>query len=240
MTALYIILGILAFFIGLLSIPVAVRVEYADSVNVCVKWLFLKLQLVPGKEKKKKKKEKKKKEDEPKEDKPKEEKPKEPNVLQRFYEYQGIPGFIELLRRTVAAMKKFRHGLWLCFCIRELNFAMTLPGGDPEALAFQYGKLSAAIFPSLGWLCGKLRTRKGKIKANIYPDFTGTSPRQISCIAEVGVVPSVLIAALLGLVVRLGVKVGLKFLKGTKPPKENNRRSDNLSPAHATINNIST
>jgi len=221
MLALYIILGIFAFFAGLLSIPMIVRVKYLDQLGVTLRWLFLEMQLVPGKpRKKKKKKEKEEKEEKPKKDKPKEKKPKGPNVLQRFYEYQGIPGFIELLRRTVEALKKFRRGLWLCFRIRELDLAILLPGSDPEALAFQYGKISAAVFPALGWLCGKLRTRKGKIRANIYPDFTGTASRQVTCTAEISVIPSVVIAAALGLGVRLGLNVALKFFKGAKPPKE--------------------
>ena len=227
MTALYIILGIFAFFAVMLSIPVALRVEYYDSVALQIKWLFLKYQLVPAKEKKpKKKKEKKEKEkkpeEKPKEEKPKEEGPKKPNILQRFYQYQGIPGFVELLRRLVDALKRFRHGLWLCFCIRELNLAVSISGGDPEDLAFKYGKLSAAIFPSLGWLCSKLRTRKGKIRANIFPDFSGASPKQqIQCAAEIGIIPSVLMLAGFILIIRIGIRVGLKFLKGAKPPKEN-------------------
>jgi len=222
MIALFIILGIIALVVGTLSIPVLLRVEYRESVTVQLRWLFVKYQLVPGSDKpkkKKKEKEEKKKEDKPKEEKKKDEGPKQPNILQKFYEYQGIPGFIELLRRTVEVLKKFRHGLWLCFCIRELDFKMSLPGGDPEKLAVQYGKMSAAIFPSLGWLCGKLRTRKGKIRANIYPDFTGQSAREIQCTAEVSVIPSMLVGSIIMLVLRLGVRVGLKFLRGTKPPK---------------------
>lgn len=217
------LLALCALLIPLLSVPLRVRVEYYDSVALQLRWLFVRYQLVPAKEKKPKKKKAKKekpKEEKPKEEKPKEEKEKKPNIFARFYEYQGIPGFLELLRRTMAAMKKFGRGLWRCFCIRQLHFAMTLTGGDPEALAYQYGKMSAAIFPALGFLCTQLRTRKGNIKANIYPDFTGLASKRMECLAEVSVVPVVLIGAILALAIRLGMKVVLKFIKGAKEPKE--------------------
>ena len=221
MIALMIVLGILALIIGLLSIPVLLRVEYTGEVKLGVQWLFLRKQLVPAPDKpEKKKKEKPEKEKKPKEEKPKEEGEKKPGALARFYEYQGIPGFVELLRRTVAALKKFRHGLWLSFCIREFDLAINLPGSDPEALAVQYGKLSAAIFPPLGWLTSKLRTKKGRVRANIYPDFTGHSEREIACRAVVSIIPSVMICATLGLLARLGLRVGLKFLRGAKAPRE--------------------
>ena len=66
MTALYIILGIILFFLLILSIKVKVTVHSEDGVSLAVGWLFLKFDILPKKEKakkKKKKKEKKKKKD---------------------------------------------------------------------------------------------------------------------------------------------------------------------------------
>ena len=54
MTALYIILGIIVFFIIVLSIPVVLDLEYTDAVSCKVSWLFLKFTLYPFPEKKKK------------------------------------------------------------------------------------------------------------------------------------------------------------------------------------------
>ena len=67
MTALYIILGIIAFFVLLLSVKVAVTVHYEDDVAVSIKWLFLKFNILPKSEEKRPKKEKKKKEEKAKE-----------------------------------------------------------------------------------------------------------------------------------------------------------------------------
>jgi len=224
MIALYIILGFVALLAGLLCIPLVLRVEYADSVALRLRWLFLTILRVPAPEEKKPKKKKKKKEkpekEKKKEDKPKKEKEKKPSPFQRFYEYQGISGFIELLGRAVDALKQFRHGLWRCFRIRELRLHMVVMGGEPDALVEKYGKTCAAVYPALGWLSTHLRSRPGKIRATIAPDFTGLAQKEIACTAEISVVPLLLLGAVIMLLLRLGIKVVLKFFKGAKPPKK--------------------
>ena len=239
MTALYIILGIIALFAGLLSVPVVLRVEYAGSVALRLRWLFFTILRMPAPEDKKPKKKKKKKKEKPekekkKEDKPKKEKEKKPNPLQKFYEYQGIDGFIELLRRTVDALKKFRHGLWRCFCIRELKLHMVVMGGEPQELVEKYGKICAGIYPALGWLSAHLRSRPGKVRATIQPDFTGLAQKEIACTAEISIVPLLLLAAVIMLAVRLGLKVVLKFLSGAKKPKEEKPVETHVNASPAT------
>jgi len=224
MIALYIILGIIALFIGLLSVPVVLRVEYAGSVTLRLRWLFFTLLRVPAPEDKKPRKKKKKKEKPEKEkEEKKEKKPKEdkgPNVLQRFYKYQGIPGFIELLQRAVEVLRKFRHGMWRCFKIRELRLHMVIVGGEPHELVEKYGKVCAGVYPALGWLSAHLRSRPGKVRATIAPDFTGLAEKEIACTAEISVIPRTLLAAVIMLGIRLGIKVVLNFFKGAKAPKE--------------------
>lgn len=67
MTALYIIGGIILFFVLIFSVPVSVILDYADKTVVAIKWLFVKIPVFdsskPKKEKKKKDKNKKKKKD---------------------------------------------------------------------------------------------------------------------------------------------------------------------------------
>ncbi|MCL2530559.1 MAG: hypothetical protein FWE40_00180 [Oscillospiraceae bacterium] len=213
--AVLLFLGIYALLFLPLCIPFVLHVKYTDQLYLHVRWLFLRRQIVPAKAKKKKK-------DKPEKAKPEEPSPEEtpaepeapdkpPSLLKRYYDARGLRGFIELLRRTVVALKKFRHGLWLGFCIRQLSLRVHLPGDDPAALAEQYGKLSAAIFPSLGWLTTHLRTRRGKVRAHITPDFTGQSEREIKFSATVSVIPAMLITATLVLLIRLGLRVALKF-----------------------------
>jgi len=223
MTALYVILGIAALFVGLLSVPVVLRVEYAGGAALRLRWLCFTLLRVPAPEDKKPKKKKKKKEKPEKEKEKKEEKPKEdkgPNAFRRFYTYQGVSGFIELLQRAVEVLKKFRHGMWRCFKIRELRLRMVVMGGEPQELVEKYGKICAGVYPPLGWLSAHLRTSPGKMRATVVPDFTGLAEKEIACTAEISVIPRTLIAAVIMLAVRMGIKVVLKFFRGAKPPIE--------------------
>ena len=77
MTALYIIGGIILFFVLVFSVPVSVILDYAEKTVVAVKWLFIKIPVVdtskPKKEKKKKDKKGKKDKDKKEDEKPEEE-----------------------------------------------------------------------------------------------------------------------------------------------------------------------
>lgn len=226
MLGLAIFLGILVFFWMLLRVPVVVTADYADAFTAEVRWLFLRILRVPAPEKKKKKpkKVKKKKEEKPKEEKKKEEKPKEEkpkeNILARFYRYQGIPGFIELLGELVRALKKFGHGFGRAIQVRRFGLQMVITGGDPAEIAEKYGKTCAAVFPALGYLANHTRFKRNfERKIDIHPAFTGWDKKQVQCGAELAIRPSTLLAAVLALVARLGVRVLLKFLKGAKAPK---------------------
>ncbi|MBR3819935.1 MAG: hypothetical protein IKJ41_12435, partial [Clostridia bacterium] len=61
MTALYILIAIIAFFVLLLSVKFVITVHYEDDVAVSVGWLFLKFDILPKKEKEDKPKKEKKK-----------------------------------------------------------------------------------------------------------------------------------------------------------------------------------
>ena len=58
MTGLYIFLGIIGFIILVLSIRITVNGEFFDEFRLNVKWLFLKIDILPAKKKDKPKKEK--------------------------------------------------------------------------------------------------------------------------------------------------------------------------------------
>ena len=73
MTFLTVIFCIVAFFVLVLSIPLKVSIGYDDKISLSVKYLFIKLNILPT-DPNKPKKEKKPKEEKPKEEKPKTEK----------------------------------------------------------------------------------------------------------------------------------------------------------------------
>ena len=175
MTVLYVLLGIIAFFILLLSVKVAVTVHYEGDVALSVKWLFIKLNILPKKEKpdkkpKKKKEKKKKEEPEKKDEKIKEpKKKKQDNMFVRFYRNRGVSGVVPLIKDAAAAVGGMFGRIFRAFLFEELYIAMKVGGGDSAETAIKYGKTCAAVFPAMGLFTSKMRIKKYSV--DISPDF---------------------------------------------------------------------
>ena len=225
MTALYIILGIIAFFVILLSVKIAVTVHYEDDIALSVKWLFLNIKILPAKHKdehkKKPKKEKKKKEkkEEPKEESEiiKEPKKKGDNMFIRFYKNRGVSGVVQLLKDAVKALGGMFGRIFRAFIIEELYIAMSVGGGDSAETAIQYGKICSAAFPAMGLLVNKMKIKKYSI--DISPDFIyGKTEAKLH--TKISLRPIKLINAVFVLVFELLFKVVFKLLKHSKAPEE--------------------
>lgn len=234
MTALYIILGIIAFFVIVLAVKVRVTVHYDDDVALDIGWLFLKFKVLPKKDKpdkpKKKKKEKKKKE-KPKEDESenkdetvKEPKQKKDNMFIRFYHNRGVEGVLELLKEVELALKGMFRRIFQAFGIKELYISMTVGAGDSAETAIKYGKTCEVAFPAMGYIVSNMRV--GKYNIEITPDFIyGSNSARIH--TQITVVPLRLINAVIIVAFQLLFKVVLKLLKHskvkTKVEKQNNK-----------------
>jgi hypothetical protein len=229
MLALYIILGIIAFFVLLLSISVRVQTEYIDSFIVKVKWLFITYTVYPMKKKesKKPKKEKKKKE------KPKteEEKPKDENInkkkenpLKTFYENQGFDGVIKLVNSGADALGGFMKSFKKHFIIEDLDlWAVISKNHDAAGTALEYGKVCQDVFPSLGYICSNFKVKRYDI--SIEPDFLGTfSSAQF--VFNFHLRPIFLLNAGTVMAVKLAKNVAFKVLF-SMPKKESNENINN-------------
>ncbi|MDR2647954.1 MAG: hypothetical protein LBB67_07540 [Oscillospiraceae bacterium] len=219
MLVLWILLGLLALIFGLLCVPVRLRAQYSGTFTARLAWLFFKYSIAPATEKnpKEKKEQSPKKEEKKSDETPK---AKKPNAFQRYYNNEGIDGFVGLLQEAVSALKRFGTGLNRSIYIKLFALQIVVTGDDPKTLTEKYGKTCAAVFPLLGWLGSNLRvSRRGAHMIDVHPDYTGWDKKQVQCAATIDVVPLVFIAALIALAVRLGVKVVLAFLRGSKEQK---------------------
>ncbi len=221
MTALYIILGIMAFFVILLSIKFTVTVHYENDVAVSVKWLFLKFDILPKKEKEKKPKKEKKK---TKEEKPKEEsevirepkKKKKDNMFVRFYNNRGVSGVVQLLKDAARALGGMFKRIGRAFLFEELIISLKVGAGDSAETAIKYSKTCSAAFPAMGLIVSTMRVKKYNIEIN--PDFIyGKNEAKLH--TAVSVRPVKLIGAVIVLVFELLFKVVIKLLKHSKAPK---------------------
>ena len=157
MTALYIVLGILLFFVLLFLIRIQVFFEYTDDVRLMVKVLFVKIPILPPKEKpkkqkKEKKKKPKKKKPEPKpapeaEDKKKEE--KKQSYLSKLKDKKGVTGIISLFKELAKIAGGLLKGIFSRIVITKLVVGIALKSGDAASTALAYGKLCSAIYPSI-------------------------------------------------------------------------------------------
>ena len=211
MTALYIILGIIAFICLVLLVKVRIDAEYIDGFKLSVSWLFLHFSIYP--------KPKKEKQEEPAE-----EKPKKPNIFKTFYENQGMDGVIKLVKDSADAVGLMMRSVKKHFIIEELYLWIVVSSNsDAAQTALQYGEICEDVFPALGFICSNLKVKK--YDASIEPDFIGTfSSAQFKTAFSLR--PFFLVGAGIRLVFRLLFKVVLKLLR-QKPKKAVVTEGDN-------------
>ncbi len=219
MTFLYVLLGVIVFFIMLLSIRITINAEFFDDFKLHISWLFLKFQILPMKENKKKK-EKKPKEKEEKEEKEQEEPTeKKENIFVTFYKNQGFDGVIELINNAASALGKMFSSFKKHIIIRELYLFMTVTGDcDAAETAMEYGRICQKVFPAMSFICSNLKVKKYDVE--IEPDFIGIK-NSAQFATSVHIRPIFFINAVIVLAFRLLFKVVLKFLKGIKNKSKN-------------------
>ncbi len=224
MTGLYIFLGIIGFIILVLSVRITVNGEFFDEFRLNVKWLFLKINILPAKKKDKPKKEKapKEKKEKPSTEEVAEEIPteKKENIFLKFYNNQGFDGVIQLINNVGKSLGKLMHSLKKHIVLRELYLWMSVTGGcDAAETALEYGRICQKVFPAMSFICTNLTVKRYDVE--IEPDFLG-SKNKAEFAFSVSVRPIFILNALIVLVFRLLVKVVLKFLMGIKDKSKNN------------------
>lgn len=246
MTALYIILGIILFFVVLFSFKISVIVEMTDKNRVTLKYLFLKITLFdsskPEKEKKPKK-EKPKKEETTEEQVTENTAPAENtaenkgnNLFKQLYIEQGYDGIVKMLVAVKESLGTFFGKLYKTFTINEFYLTMHVTGSDAADTAIKYGKLSSWLFPTLGKVASTCKMKKYDF--DISPDFLGVK-NEADLYLDVSVVPIRITNAVIVLALQLVFKVILKILfagnKAKKSVNINTEATENSS-AEATEN----
>ena len=245
MTALYIILGIVLFFVILFSLKISVIVEMTDINKVVIKYLFFKFTVVdsskPPKEKKPKK-EKKKTEDttateqtEATSQQP-ENKKKSNSFFKQLYIDHGYDGIEKMLLAVRDSLGSFFCKLYKTFVINEFYLTMHITGVDAADTAIKYGKLSAWLFPLLGKVASTCKMKKYDV--DISPDFLGVK-NQADLYLDVSVVPIRITNGVIILALQLVFKVLLKVLFSNKNAKKsvninNKTTAENPGVEHET------
>lgn len=234
MTFLYILLGIILFFVVILSIRITIDAEYFDEFKLNIKWLFINIPVLPAKKKDKPQKEKKPKKEKPQKEQapdpepnPDEPTEKKENIFVTFYNNQGFDGVIQLVNNLASSLGKMFSSFKKHIVFRELYLFMTVTGGcDAAETAMEYGRTCQKIFPAMGYICSNFPVKKYDVE--IEPDFLGTKNSAQFAIS-VHIRPIFFINSVIVLAIRLVFKVVLKFLKGIK----NNSNKENINEGGA-------
>lgn len=209
--------GIILFFVLVLSIPVHVSMHYGDKIYLSVRYLFIRLNILPLGEKKEKKPKKKK--EKPKSEKPKEEGPKEkkPNPLLQMVKANGYDGMIEVISNLGRIFALYGGKIFKSVVFEDIEIYISVGTGDSAQTAIKYGKTCQKVYPLLGFLCANNVVKK--YEASVEPDFlANNSEGEFNF--EFYLVVRKIINATLGMVFRLIFKVVLKFLKNGRKKKE--------------------
>ena len=217
---LAVIAGIAALICAVLSVKAIIRVNYENNkFTLAVQWAFIKMDLIPfGLKKKEKKPAEEKKEEPPPEEEKKEEAPKKKgsNPFKTFYDNKGVEGIYELIYDLFSALAGFAGKIVRKIRLDEFFVYITVGSPDAAKTALDYGKISAAIYPCVGYICTHMPV--GKYDVNVRPDFL-LDKTQGELHSVISFRPIVLTNAGVALVFRLLFTVVIKFIKGIRTPK---------------------
>ena len=229
---LTVIFSIIALFVIILSIPLKVALGYDDKISLDIRYLFVKLKILPT-DPNKPKKEKAPKEKKPEEPK-KEEAPKEkkPNPIVEMAKANGFDGMMEVLGNLGNVLKIFGGKLLRSIVFNKADINITVGTGDAASTALKYGKTCQKIYPIMGFLCSNNVVKHHNI--NVSADFLANDTKG-DFYFEMNICLRKIINSAIGLVVRLIFDVVLKFLKNGKkkrsPQTENTQNVNNTASA---------
>ena len=176
MTALFIILGIIAVIFVLLIYPLSVSLVYDGELELKIRYLFLCFKILPKKEKKQKKQKKskpKKTEKTEKSDNKSEDKSKNPT--KDFIKQKGISGLIELLKKIVDIILKATKSITSHLVISKLDINVLVVGDDAADTAMKFGYLCSAVYPVVSMIESNIK--KCKHNENIIAGFNDTETK---------------------------------------------------------------
>ncbi len=217
---LLVLLGIVLFFVFVVSVPVRIILAYDDKIRVSVKYLFAKFDVLPLSPKKEKKP---KKAIEPKSEKEKktDETPKEkkPNPILDMIKANGHDGMIDVITNLGKVLGTYGGKLFGSVVFNRLELDISVGTGDSAATAIKYGQTCQQVFPVMGFICSNNLVRKYDI--NVEPDFLANRTEgKFYC--DISICIRKITNATVAMIVRLIFKVLIKFFTGAKKNNKEN------------------
>ena len=234
---LCVILGVVGLIVLLLSIPVKVSLAFDNKIHLSVKYLFIKLDILPVGLKKPKKPAKPKKEPKPEPEKKEEDatpKEKKPNPILEMVKANGYDGMMLVIKNLGRVLGMYGGNLFKSIVFDEIDVYISVGTGDAASTAIKYGETCQKVYPVLGFICSNNIVKKYDIL--VEPDFLANKTEN-ELFIDFNVTIRKIINATIAMVFRLIFKVGLKFILGAKNVKENAQSKDTASAKTAENTN---
>lgn len=229
---LCVIFSLIALIVLILSIPLKVSLAFDNKIHLTVKYLFIKLNILPVDPNKPKKPAKPKKEPEPKPEKPKDEAPKEkkPNPILEMVKANGYDGMMLVIKNLGRVLGMYGGKLFKSVVFDEIDVYVSVGTGDAASTAIKYGETCQKIYPVFGFICSNNIVKKYDIL--VEPDFLANKTEN-EIFIDFSITIRKIINATLGMVFRLIFNVVLKFILGAKKGKENTKSENTKSASNA-------
>lgn len=226
---LCVLAGIILFFILVLSIPFKVSLAYEDKIHLSLKYLFIKLDILPI-DPNKPKKEKKAKEEKPKEEKPKDEKPKgekKPSPIMEMVKANGYDGMMTVIGNLFKVLGIYGGKIFKSIKFDEIDLYIKVGTGDAASTAIKYGQTCQKVYPVFGFICSNNVVKKYDV--SVEPDFlANTSEGEL--FLDMSITLRKIINATFAMVFRLIFKVAVKFfVGGSKKKPDDTQKADEKS-----------
>lgn len=189
MIVLYILLavigGLLLLLLLLSLIPVRAAVRFQEEFSLEVRYLFLRIPILPGKE-----------EAEPEPEPEPEEKPEEPEaekkpgILDRVkaaLKREGLVGFLQGLGELIKLLFQAVGGVLKGLRLKRFDLYLCLGGaGDAAAAAILYGQVSGGVYAACGGLFTLMPCKKKGITVDLNYD---TEEAKVDFSMELSILP---------------------------------------------------
>ena len=206
---LCVILGIIAFFVLVLSVPVKISLAFDNKIHLTIKYLFIKINILPLGPKKEKAP-KPKKEPKPKPEKPKDETPKEkkPNPILEMVKANGYDGMMLVIKNLGSVLGTYGGKIFKSIVFDEIDVYISVGTGDAASTAIKYGETCQKVYPVFGFICSNNLVKKYDIL--VEPDFLANKTEN-ELFIDMSLTIRKIINATIAMVFRLIFKVGLTF-----------------------------
>ncbi len=181
MTALIVIAAIILFFAFILFMPIVFYAEFEQELKLSVRYLFVKIRLVPRTPKEEKAEKKPKEPKEKKED--KEENKEKENKFSEIFKKTGVGGLLEIISDLAGIARDGAGKIIRRIVISKLVIEIRSGGEDAAAAAVNVGYISAALYPSVSVILNSVKKYKSA-RVQVFPDYD-SGKTSAMCMARV-------------------------------------------------------